>query len=217
VNGSALQLSIKEGVKPYVALAEKMGSLVAQLTSGKVARLTVIAAGEMVVSSLDLMKAGVLKGILAHVYPDPVNIINAPLIAQEVGLVVDEQRIGSGENFANLLGLRYQVGKEVKEIAGTVFGSSTLRLVKLDGFRFEVRPDGFLLIYNNTDKPGMLAKVGHILAKHNVNIAGVSLGREAVGENALTVMNIDGDIPRGGMEELSVQEGVSNLRLVRLD
>ena len=127
-----------------------------------------------------------------------------------------EERVSAGESYTNLLGLRYQSGHEAKEVAGTVFGSSTIRLVKLDGFRFEVRPEGFLLIYNNIDKPGMLAKVGLVLSKHNVNIAGVSLGRSAAGENALTVMNIDSDIPNKGLEELLAMEGIANLNLIRL-
>jgi D-3-phosphoglycerate dehydrogenase len=62
----------------------------------------------------------------------------------------------------------------------------------------------------------MLARVGLILSKHNVNIAGVSLGRSAAGENALTVMNIDGEIPNKALEELLTQEGISNLKLVGL-
>lgn len=216
VNGASLQLSIKEEVKPYLSLAETLGSLVAQLTSGKVKQLTVLAFGDIVISSLELMKAGILKGILSHVYPDPVNVINAPMLAQDVGFVLGEHRASAGESYANLLGLRYQSGQETKEVAGTVFGSSTIRLVKLDGFRFEVRPEGFLLIYNNIDKPGMLARVGLILSNHNVNIAGVSLGRAAAGENALTVMNIDSQIPNTALEELLKQKGITNLKLVKL-
>lgn len=217
VNGQVLQLSINEDLKPYLALAEKLGSLAAQLTSGKIKHLTIATSGELVTSSLELMKAGVLKGILSHVSPDPVNIINAQLLASEMGLVVSEQRDSAKENFANLLGVRCQTERGKKELAGTVFGSSAIRLVSLDGFRFEVKPEGFLLIYNNIDKPGMLAMVGLILARHGVNIAGVSLGRFAIGENALTVMNIDSNIPEAGMAELIGQEGVSNLKLVKLD
>lgn len=217
VNGSALQFSIKDEVKPYLSLAEKIGSLVVQLSSGKMKQLTLITCGEVVISSIELLKAGVLKGILSHVYPDPVNLVNAPVLAREVGLAVGEQRDSGSGDFSNLLGVRYQTDQETKDVAGTVFGSSVIRLVKLDGFRFEVRPEGFLLIYNNIDKPGMLAKVGHVLADHGVNIAGVSLGRIAMGANALTVMNIDNEIPSLGMGELLALEGISNLRLVTLD
>jgi D-3-phosphoglycerate dehydrogenase len=216
VNAMALQLSINEDIKPYLVLAEKLGSLVAQLTSGKIQHLTVVVTGDLVTKSLELMKAGVLKGILSHVSPDPVNFVNAPTLAAEMGLVVSEQRESVNENFASLLGIRFRTGTQEKEVAGTVFGSSGIRLVNLDGFRFEVKPEGFLLIYNNIDRPGMLAKVGQILAKHGVNIAGVSLGRFDIGGNALTVMNIDNPISNEGIAELQGQEGIANLKLVQL-
>ena len=217
VNGAALQLSLNEELTPYLTLAERMGSLVAQRTTGKLKRLTIGVSGELISSSLEVMKAGVLKGILSHVQFDPVNFVNATLLAADMGLSVVEQRESTSDNFANLLRLRYETDVELLEVAGTVFGSSTIRLVKLDGFRFEVRPEGHLLIYNNIDRPGMLARVGAILARHDVNIAGVSLGRSAIGANALTVMNIDSGIPPEGMAELLAQDGVSNLKVVRLD
>lgn len=217
VNGAALQLTMNRELRPYVTLAEKLGSLVAQMASGNLKNITIGAHGELVSSSLELLKAGVLKGILSHAVPDPVNFINAPILATEMGLVVNEQRESDGENYTNLLRVRYETEQGAREAAGTVFGSTTVRFVKLDQFRFEVRPEGHLLIYNNIDKPGMLARVGSILARHNVNIAGVSLGRVAAGANALTVMNIDSGIREEAMKELLAQEGISNLRLVHLD
>lgn len=216
VNSSALQLTMKQEVRPFVSLAEKMGSLVVQMTAGKVRRVQIGTWGDLVTSSIDLLRAGILKGILSRVLPDPVNYINAPFLAEEMGLAVVNQRESDGENFTNLLRVRYETDQEVKDVAGTVFGTSSIRLVKMDGFRFEVKPDGYLLIYNNVDKPGMLARVGGVLAKFNVNIAGVSLGRSGVGANALTVMNIDSDIPREGMGELLKQEGVTGLRVINL-
>jgi D-3-phosphoglycerate dehydrogenase len=217
VNGTALQLSMNQELRPYVVLAERLGSLVVQMTSGKLKTVTVGVCGDLVSSSLELLKAGVLKGILSHVVPDPVNFINAPVLAREMGLVVNEQREGDAENFINLLRLRCETDQGSKDVAGTVFGTATVRLVMLDGFRFEANPEGYLLIYNNIDRPGMLARVGSILANHEVNIAGVSLGRAAAGASALTIMNIDSGIPEPGMKELLAQEGVFNVRLVRLD
>jgi D-3-phosphoglycerate dehydrogenase len=87
----------------------------------------------------------------------------------------------------------------------------------IDGFRFEVNPEGTLLFYTNADKPGMLARVGAVLAKHQVNIAGVSLGRSTMGGNALTVMNVDNPIPPSAMDELERLEGVNGLRVVKLE
>ncbi len=217
VNGAALQLTMNAELRPYVVLAEKLGSLAAQMAPGKLKGVTVGVTGELLVSALELLKAGVLKGLLSRVVSDPVNYVNAPLLAVEMGLAVNESRESEAEGFGSLLMVRCETDRGPREIAGSVFGSNTIRLVKLDGFRFEVRPEGYLLIYNNIDRPGMLARVGVILAAHDVNIAGVSLGRTAIGENALTVMNIDGDIPKKGMKELLSLQGVSNIRLVYLD
>jgi D-3-phosphoglycerate dehydrogenase / 2-oxoglutarate reductase len=217
VNGAALQLTMNEEIRPFALLAEKLGSFAVQLASGKIKNLTVIAAGELLITSMELMKAGVLKGILSQVLPEPVNFVNAPVHASDMGLIVNEQRESSTESFANVLRLKFSGEQGEREIAGTVYGTSTIRLVRIDGFRFELSPDGYLLIYNNIDKPGMLARVGAVLAGHNVNIGGVSLGRTAVGQNALTVMNIDSDIPVGAMNELFDIEGIMNLRVVHFE
>jgi D-3-phosphoglycerate dehydrogenase len=217
VNGAVMQLTLKEEVRPLVALAEKIGSLVAQLADGKLARLTVVAAGEQAVAALDLLRAGVAKGVLSHLHPDPVNYINAPLLAEELGLVVREEREGEAEHYGNLMRVRYETEKGIREVAGAVFGRSGVRLVEMDGFRFEVNPEGYLLVYNNVDRPGMLARVVSVLARHQVNIAGVSLGRAEAGGNALTVMNIDNSVSPAALNELRALEGVSGLHQVHLD
>jgi D-3-phosphoglycerate dehydrogenase len=217
VNGAVMQLTLREEVRPLVVLAEKIGSMVAQMAEGKLKRLTVGAAGEQALSALDLLKAGVTKGVLSHVQPDPVNYISAPFLAAELGLVVNEEREIEPENYGVLVRVRYETEKGILDMAGTVFGKSGVRFVQMDGFRFEVNPEGVLLVYNNIDRPGMLAQVGAVLASHGVNIGGVSLGRVEEGGNALTVMNIDGSVPPECVAAMREVEGVSNLRIVRLD
>jgi len=216
VNASTLQLAIQEEVKPYLVLAEKLGSLTAQLLPGKLSSVTVSAQGELVASSLDLLTGGVLKGVLSRLLPDPVNLVNAPLLAREMGLTVRELRNPGGRDFVNLLKVRYETDREAVEVEGTVFGASAIRLVRMEGFHIEVKPDGCLLVYKNIDRPGILARVGSVLAASDVNIAGVSLGRSAAGAFALTVMNVDGDIPKETLGKLRCLDGVSNVRIVDL-
>ena len=81
-------------------------------------------------------------------------------------MAVNESRESDGESFPHLLRARYDVDRGVKEVAGTVLGPNKLRFVMLDGFRFKVGQDDYLLIYNNIDRPGMLAKVGSALSQH---------------------------------------------------
>ena len=217
VNGAAMHLTLKEEVRPYVTLAEKLGHLAAQMTAGKLKSITVAASGDLVTSTMELMKAGVLKGVLVHSQPEPVNFINAPYLAEELGLTIGESREPAGRNYPNLLRVRYETDREVRECAGTVFGSSAVRLVMIDGFRFELNPEGNLLIYYNIDRPGMLAQVGAVLARHDVNIGGVSLGRSSAGGNALTVMNIDAPLPPDALTELQRLNGVTHITTVHLD
>lgn len=217
VNSEAIQLAMREELRPYLALAEKMGSFVAQTIAGKLTSLSVSTFGELPTASRELLKAGVLKGVLTRVVPEPVNIINAPLLASEMGLQVRDDEEADGQSYSNLLRVRYTAGKDERELVGTVFGVASIRFVRIDNFRFEVRPEGNLLIYNNVDKPGMLARVSAILASHKVNIAGVSLGRSAAGAEALAVMNIDSPVQSNAISELQSVEGVSNLRLIDLE
>jgi D-3-phosphoglycerate dehydrogenase len=217
VNGAAMQMSLKEELRPYVALAGKMGSFAAQMATGKLVNITIGATGDLLCSSLELLRAGVLRGILGYVLSEPVNFINAPVLAAEMGLVINEQRDVDSGSFKDLLQLRFETNHRAHEVSGTVFGESTIRFVRIDGFRFEVNPEGSLLVYYNVDKPGMLARVGGILARYDINIAGVSLGRTVVGAEALTVMSVDSDIRGEAREELQKVEGVTGLRIVRLE
>ncbi len=217
VNGGALHMTMKTEVRPYLMLAEKLGSFVAQMSAGKLQSVSVAAYGEAAVSSLELLKAGVLRGILGRVLAEPVNFINAPVLADEMGIATLDERMTTGENYSNLIRVRYQTDTETRVVAGTVFGQSAIRLVRLDDFRFELKPEGVLLVYTNKDRPGVLARVGGILAKHQVNIAGVSLGRTGLGATALTVMNIDSELPKQGWDEVEGDDQVSNMRQVFLE
>ncbi len=215
VNSAAMGLTLEADLKPFLVLAEKMGSFIAQTISGKLSTVGISAQGEILTRSIALLKACVLRGILGHLLPEHVNVINAPFLADEMGLKLHDQA-PEKESFPDSLRISFENGKEQREVVGTVFGESTIRIIKLDGFRFEVRPEGTLLLYNNMDKPGMLARVSSLLADHQVNIAGVSLGRSFMGKDALTVMNIDGTISESTVQDLRKVEGISNLKVVTL-
>jgi D-3-phosphoglycerate dehydrogenase / 2-oxoglutarate reductase len=216
VNAEALQLSLKKELKPYVALAEKMGGLLAQLMSGQLKKVSVTCSGAFLSSSLELVSAAVLKGALAHLLSEPVNLINAPVIAREMGMAIDEERETENPAYTHLITVRYDTDKESRRFAGTVFGNSHARIVRIDDFHLEVNPEGSLLFYSNIDKPGMLASVGATLAGENINIAGLSLGRDKPGQKALTVINVDSPIPLNVLRKLEKIDGVYEVRAVRL-
>lgn len=216
VNADVVQLALKKEVKPYVQLAEKLGLLQAQLMGDGIKRITVTCFGGFLASSVDLVAASVLKGVFSRLMTEPVNLINAPVIAREAGIVVNSQWQSEHSTYSHLISVQFDSGREQRTLSGTVFGDSHLRIVEVDGYLLEINPEGYLLFYHNVDRPGMLAKVGGILADQGINIAGLALGREKAGGKAVTVITVDSPIPSDILVRLRDVDGVYDVRVARL-
>ncbi len=215
VNADIFRQAMSAELQPYLLLAEKMGNLTAQIMQGKMYTLKLQTNGSMLSDSSNALTAAMLKGFMEAMLAEPVNYLNAPLIAKERGLNVSLSREEDHEIYNQLLTVSYETDKEKRSFAGTVFGKN-VRIVKMDGFYFEIKPEGHLLIYYNEDKPGMLAAVGGILAGASINIAGVSLGRFEQGKQALTIMTIDSPVPSTVIKQIDAIDGVSGVKMVSL-
>ncbi|HEY4612354.1 MAG TPA: phosphoglycerate dehydrogenase, partial [Bacteroidota bacterium] len=216
VNAEVIQMAMRKELKPYVRLAERLGTLLAQMMVGKLKKLIVHCSGGHLVQSSELVSAAVLKGILSHLMSEPVNLINAPVLARELGVVLVEEKESEHEAYTHLLTLEYETEKERRSFSGTVFGNAHLRIVAIDSYHLEINPEGHLLFYKNIDRPGMLATVGSILAQASINIAGLALGRDKPGQKALTIINIDSPIPVQIIRQLEAIEGVFEVKAVKL-
>jgi D-3-phosphoglycerate dehydrogenase len=216
VNIIDYQSAVSEELRAYLVLAEKIGSLHAQLLTGKVKSITASYRGTSLQNSSELLSTAVLKGLLDKLMYAPVNFVNAALIAKEMGIAISEKKDQDGKHHSHLLSVEVQTENEERKISGTVFGASEMRIVGIDGFHFEIAPEGHFLFYTNKDRPGMLAAVGSLLASAKVNIAGMSLGRSAPGERALAVMSVDSDIPESVLKEISKISGVFEVKAIKL-
>jgi D-3-phosphoglycerate dehydrogenase len=188
----------------------------AQLIKGQLKQININYSGELLHSSTSLLSTSVIKGFLSKKKSEVVNLINAPFLAQEMGIVINETKSGANSNYANLLTVEFVTEKEQRSIAGTVFGHSEIRLVNIDDFHLELKPEGHMLLYSNIDKPGMLANVGKILADANINIAGLSLGRQDLGKEAFTVINVDSEITKDVANKISSINGVKKVYTVKI-
>ena len=206
----------RKDLLPYLKLAEKLGSLLSQLMHGALKHLTVTTSGEALSGATRAIRIALLKGALDRLLSGPVNYINAPVIAQEMGIDILERHEEQSKRYSSLISVEYLSDNERRSFAGTVFGSEDLRITSIDGFPLEIRPEGHLLIYSNIDRPGMLAAVGAVLAKAQINIAGVALGRYSAGGEALVVMSVDSEIPADVLSEIGSVNGVEKVRLVKL-
>jgi D-3-phosphoglycerate dehydrogenase len=147
---------------------------------------------------------------------EDINLINSPFFAKEMGIIINETKSGANVNYTNLMSAELTTDKEKRSLAGTVFGSNEIRVVYIDNYHLELKPEGNMLVYSNIDKPGMLANVGKILAEANINIAGLSLGRIDIGKEALTVINVDNDLDKNVVNKIASVSGIKKVFAVKL-
>lgn len=216
VNASAIEAIANKELTPYAKLAENMGALQAQRTKEKIKKISVRLAGSVFASSNGLLSSAFLKGFLTRLINDPVNLVNAFYMAKEVGVIIEESISDEISEYTNLFTVVCQSDKNSFSLSGTVFGKSDFRVVSIDNVRVELKPEGNMLFYSNIDKPGILATVGKILADERINIAGLSLGRKGIGEEALTVINTDSVIERIIVQKISAISGINNVYSVKI-
>lgn len=216
VNASALGSSITKEIEPYAELAEKLGKMHAQLIKGQLTQININYSGQLLHSATSILSVFVLKGFLSKTVTEAVNIINAPVLAEEMGIAISETKSGANSTYRNLISVEFITDKEKRSVSGTVIGNNELRLVDIDHFVIELKPEGNLIFYSNIDKPGMLATVGKILADANINIAGLSLGRKELGKNAVTGISVDSEVDEKVVEKISSIQGVNNVFYVKV-
>jgi D-3-phosphoglycerate dehydrogenase len=192
VNMPSISAEQLEVLRPYLTLAERLGSLQAQLLDQAPKEVTVEYAGEVAALDVEPVTVAVLKGLLGRLLETSVvNFVNARELTRERGIKVVESRSTSPKGFTNSLTVRVRTAGKSSEVGGAVFGRDVIRLVKIDGFYLEAVPEGFILMLHNRDVPGVVGSVGMLLGEAKINIAGLQLGREHVGGLALSLVHVD--------------------------
>jgi len=193
VNAPSVSRETLAKLRPYLTLAEALGSFLAQTTEGAISSVSVAYVGE--VSKLDTkpLTHSILKGLLFPVMGDEVNYVNAPALAAQRGITVSEEKIEAVEDFTNLIRLTVRAGMEENMVAGTIFGKYEPRLVQINKFRLEAVPEGHMLFLYNTDRPGVIGAIGTTIGSHNINIARMTVGQEK--ERGQNVILLTTDTP----------------------
>ncbi len=198
-------------LEPYLTLAERMGSLQAQLAKGAVKVVTVRYFGDFQGLDMAPVTAAALKGLLSEFVKDEVNFVNAPVIAKERGIKVTESRSVETEDFVNLLTMEVAAAERSNKVSGTLFGKHEARIVRINAFRLEVVPRGHLLLIHNMDKPGAIGSIGTVLGRHNINIARMNVGQEKDGGRNIIFLDTDTPTPPETLEELRALSMVSSV------
>lgn len=216
VNALAIKMASQPEVQPYLSLADKLGQIAGQLADGHLESVTVRCRGDVPRRFSEVLTIASVRGVLSRWISEPVNLINAPYLAEGMGVSIREERDTARGGYTSLLEVEIATEGSGRLVAGTVFDSDEPRIVRIDDHWMEVRPEGRLILYKNVDRPGMLASVGQILARNHMNIGALALGRTGKGSLALTAISVDEEIPDDVIQEVSMLEGVEQVRRVIL-
>jgi len=212
VNIPAIKPKLLPKIKPYIDLAEKLGRFQSQMVTGRVKKIEIKYSGE-VFKEIRPITTALIKGFLDPILQEKVNFVNALVLAKERGIKV-EQTINDRENgYASLISVKVTNENYEKTVAGTLFRSDP-RIVIIDGYRIDAVPEGHMLVIPHIDKPGMIGRVGTILGKHNINIAGMQNGRKVIGGKAVMVLSVDSEVPGNVLDEIADTEDVMEVKMV---
>ncbi len=217
---NALNLPIRENeipefVKPYLELMQKIGFLAAQANRGAIKSLKISAEGE-IGEYIDSLATFATVGALKESLGEMINYVNADFVAKERGIEIHKEKSAGTGAYKNMITIRLSTEKEVTEISGTIFNDDVQRVVSINGFALDIEPKGRMILFKNTDVPGVIGDVGHILAKHNVNISDFRLGRDVKKALALAVILVDNDVSEEVLEELDALEASVYVKYVIL-
>jgi len=216
VNVPSVSPEIFEQVKPYLTLAEKMGSFQAQIASGSIKEVIAEYSGEVTTYDLTPLTISILKGILESALADIVNYVNAPLLAQERGIKVNEIKTRNTEGFISLIKLRIRDEDGEHSIAGTLFGKEDPRIVRIDNFITEATPEGNILFIHNCDKPGVIGNIGKTLGKNGINIAKMHLSRQKMGGVAISLIHLDEPVSTNLLKKLTKLPHIISVKQITL-
>jgi D-3-phosphoglycerate dehydrogenase len=237
VNLPALSADQYRRVRPYLALAERLGSLVSQAAAFRPARIRIRYAGEVAEVGTHLLRSAHHPPQLNAVLDEKVNVVNAPAVAAARGLRVEEETRkrdhgfphtlevaalpAQGEALAGASGAKPQsieAGKGGFTAEGTVLHDGSPRVLMIEGIPLEAQLEGTILYLRNDDKPGVIGQVGSTLGQLGVNIATFALGRSAAheGAHAVSLVRVDGEVSASILDPIRAIPAITEARLVRL-
>ena len=191
VNVPAVSGKLLEQLGPFLHLADRMGCMMAQLTCGQLKEINIEYNGDFHGLDLKPVSTAYLKGVLDTLVQDGVNSVNAPVLAKDMGIKVTETSTAESEKFLNRIAATLITTDMKCTVAGSVFGKTDARIVRIDDFIIEVIPEGHLALIYNLDEPGAIGSIGNTLGENGINISQMQVGTAVGGENNIILIKTD--------------------------
>ncbi|MBP9706645.1 MAG: phosphoglycerate dehydrogenase [Oligoflexales bacterium] len=203
-------------LKSYAILAEKLGSLAAQILEFNPQDVRLYYRGSLADFDQTLIKLAFLKGYLTHAVDDYVSYVNVLQHAEKKGLTLFEEKDPGFTAYSSALKVQVSSGSNKLQIGGTVFDSSAIRLSLINDYHFELEPNGTFVLIENLDRVGVVGKVGTFFANESINIDSFYLSRNKKGGTAMSLVRVDNALTQTQVKQLCSIENIVSAKLVLL-
>jgi D-3-phosphoglycerate dehydrogenase len=190
VNVPSIDAETLAQIKPYLVLGEDLGNFISQLIESPITRVEIQYNGEVSTMKVEPITIAILKGLFNRSI-EGINMVNAPFIAKERGIEVQESKSNEVHDYTNTVHVQIISESGTRKVTGSIFGKGDSRIVQFDEYHMEAVLSKNMLVLNNMDVPGVIGNLGNILGKNKLNIAGFHLGRQKEEGKAISIVNID--------------------------
>ncbi len=198
-------------LKPFIALAEKLGSFAGQLTETGVKKITIAYEGEVASLKVKALTSAAIAGFLRPMLSD-VNVVSAPIVAKERGITIDEITRAAEGDYESLITLTITTETQERSVVGTVFNDGKPRIIEIKGIKVDAEFAPSMIYITNEDKPGFIGKFAGMLGACGTNIATFALGRDNPGGSAIALVAIDGEVQNACLDGIKAIPGVKQVK-----
>jgi D-3-phosphoglycerate dehydrogenase len=194
VNFPSISAEEAPRLRPFIELAEKLGSFAGQLTETGILKAQLSYEGGVAGMNTKALTSAAIAGLLRPMLQE-VNVVSAPIVAKERGIVIEEMTRAAASDYGNLITVTVVTERQTRSVSGTVFADGRPRIVNIKGIRIDAGFGRSMIYITNLDKPGFIGRFSSTLGDAGINIATFHVGRDAPGGNAVALIEIDGDLP----------------------
>jgi D-3-phosphoglycerate dehydrogenase len=203
LNAPATGGSVPPVVSTYATLAKRIGTLVSAISGGQIKKVELQYRGVIAEHDVAIITTSFQIGLLQPFFEDPINMVNAPMMAKERGISIDVIKNTDAKNVASGFGAKVMTAKGICTFTGTVFNDKIMRIIEINGFDVEMTPSDTAMIIFNDDKPGVIGAVGTVLGKHGINIQTMGVGQKAAEKKAVLAVSLDASPDEATIKEIS--------------
>jgi D-3-phosphoglycerate dehydrogenase len=202
INVPSISADLLAKIRPYVELAERLGTFQALRGFRGMQSVTIEYAGSVAEHPTRPLTFALLKGLLAPILGPMVNYVNSPYLARERGIKIIERRCDTSDEFSNVIHLTVTCDEGESSVSGALFGEKDYRIVRVDGHHVEAVPCGHILVLHSEDRPGVIGFIGQVLGQAGTNIAMMNLSRHKINGRAISLLTVDSKISEPVLEQL---------------